>query len=42
MSIVKGIIAEIEGKNAAEIKLAVETSEKPVSDAFAEIVEALK
>ena len=41
ISIVKGIIGEIEGKNAAEIRLAVETTEKPVSDAFAEIVNAI-
>ena len=42
LSIVKGIIAEIEGKNPAEIRVAVETAEKPVADAFAEIVDALK
>ena len=42
LSIVKGVIAEIEGKNAAEIRVAVETAEKPIADAFAEIVEALK
>ena len=42
LSIVKGIIAEIEGKNVADIRVAVESAEKPVSDAFAEIVEALK
>ena len=42
LSIVRGIIAEIEGKSTAEIRVAVETAEKPIADAFAEIVEALK
>ncbi len=42
LSIVRGIIAEIEGKNTAEIRIAVEAAEKPVPDAFSEIVDALK
>ena len=42
LSIVKGIIAEVEGKSPAEIKIAVEAAEKPVPDAFSEIVDALK
>ena len=42
MAILKGVIAECTGKNAADLKIVVESFQRKTSDAFAEIEKALK